>query len=315
LNEKILKDLREEFEYFYPVDIRNSGKDLIQNHLTFYLFHHVAIFPEKFWPRAISANGFVNVYGTKMSKSKGNIIPLKDLIDAIGSDLVRINIVASNEGMDDADWRDESIASYKERIDYLVNLVSQAKKAKRNSVQTIDNYLQSRIQQIIKKATENYEQLNFRSVTQAVLFDSYNDLKWYLERVGGIKNANRKIFKEVLSIIVRMLSPVAPHICEEMWEKLGNKNFVSIAECSENSVRKTIEDLRNVLKLTGKKKKLYLYFVADKELNNFRNAEQLIKKIFGFSKVEMFLVSDEKKYDPQNKSAKAKFGKPGIYLE
>jgi len=329
LNEKILNDMKDEFEYFYPVDIRNSGKDLIQNHLTFYLFHHVAIFPEKFWPKAISANGFVNVSGTKMSKSKGNVIPLKDLIDSIGSDLVRINIAASNEGLDDADWRDENVVSYKERIDYLFNLVSEVKKAKRNSIQTIDNYLQSRVQEIIKKATENFEQLNFRSAMQAVLFDSYNDLKWYLERVGGIKNANKKILRQAVTEIVKMLSPLTPHVCEEMWQKLGDKNFVAIAEWpkyyeklidknaiqSENSIRKTIEDLRNVLKLTGKKKKLYLYFVADKELVNFKGIEQLVKKIFGFSKVEMFLISDKKKYDPQNKSAKAKFGKPGIYLE
>jgi leucyl-tRNA synthetase len=293
------------------------------------LFHHVAIFPEKFWPRAISANGFVNISGTKMSKSIGNIAPLKDLIDSIGADLVRINISAANEGLDDADWRDENVASYKERIDYLFDLVSQLKKAKRSSVKTIDRFLQSRNQQMIKKATENYEQLNFRSSTQAVLFDSYNDLKWYLERVGGIKNANKKILKEALSSIVQILSPIIPHVCEEMWEKLGNKIFVSNSSWpqfseklidekaveSENQVRKTMEDLRNVLKLTGQKKKLYLYFVTDMELSNFEDAEEIIKKNFGFSKVQMFLVSDEKRYDPQNKSAKAKFGKPGIYLE
>jgi leucyl-tRNA synthetase len=329
LNEKILKKIREEFEYFYPVDLRTSGKDLLQNHLTFYLFHHTAIFDEKFWPEAIAINGFVNVSGTKMSKSKGNIIPMKDLIDAIGADLVRINIVASNEGVDDGDWRDDTVSSYKERIDYLCDLVSQFKKANRNSEKTIDRFLQSRIQQTIKKAAENYEQLNFRSASQAVLMDTHNDLRWYLERVGEIKNANRQIFKEALTVIVSMLAPLAPHVCEEMWEKLGNKNFVTISAWpqyseklvdekaveNENQVRKTMEDLRNVLKLAGKKKKLYLYFVTDKEFANFKDVEQIIKKNFGFSKVEMFLVSDEKKYDPQNKSAKAKFGKPGIYLE
>ena len=329
LNAKILKEMRNEFEYFYPVDMRTSGKDLMQNHLTFYIFHHVAIFPEKFWPKAIAVNGYVNISGTKMSKSKGNFIPMRDLIDAIGADLVRLNIIASSEGVDDGDWRDESVASYKERIDYLFDLVSQLKKAKRNSVQPIDKYLQSKINQTIKKATENYEQLNFRSAMQSTLFDSYNDLKWYFERVGGIKNANRKIINQTLSVIVRMLAPMAPHVCEEMWEKMGSKNFVSLAQWpehsdklidqkaieSENAVRKIIEDIRNVMKLAGNKQKLYLYFVTDKEFVNFKNAEQFIGKIFSFSKVQMFLVSDKKKYDPQNKSTKAKFGKPGIYLE
>lgn len=197
LNEKIVKELREEFEYFYPVDLRTSGKDLLQNHLTFYLFHHVAIFDDNFWPEGIAINGFVNVSGTKMSKSKGNIIPMKDLIDAIGADLVRMNIVSSNEGVDDGDWRDETVASYKERIDYLFDLVSDFKKAKRNSVKNIDRFLQSRIQQTVKKATENYEHLNFRSGMQSVLMDSHNDFKWYFERVGGIKMRTNK-FSESL---------------------------------------------------------------------------------------------------------------------
>jgi leucyl-tRNA synthetase len=103
---EMLKAMKEEFEYWYPVDLRNSGKDLVQNHLTFYLFHHVAIwkdFPEK-WPRGIGVNGFVKVEGEKMSKSKGNFIPLRDLIGQYSADLVRINIVASAEGLEDADW-------------------------------------------------------------------------------------------------------------------------------------------------------------------------------------------------------------------
>jgi leucyl-tRNA synthetase len=57
INEVILKKMRREFEFFYPVDLRTSGKDLIPNHLTFYLYNHVAIFPERFWPRGIRANG------------------------------------------------------------------------------------------------------------------------------------------------------------------------------------------------------------------------------------------------------------------
>src|SRR3989344_8813436 len=88
----LLIDMKKEFDYFYPMDIRNSGKDLVQNHLTFFIYQHVAMFPESKWPRAISVNGFVNVEGEKMSKSRGNIIPLKDLINQHGADMVRINI-------------------------------------------------------------------------------------------------------------------------------------------------------------------------------------------------------------------------------
>ena len=328
LNEKVLKEMKEEFEYFYPVDIRNSGKDLVQNHLTFYLFHHVAIFAEKFWPKAISVNGFVNVSGTKMSKSKGNIIPLKDLMDAIGSDLVRINIAASNEGLDDADWRDESVASYKARLQFLFTLVREMKKARRNSMLTIDNYLNSRMQEHIKNVTVFYEEMKFRSAVQSGLFNATNDIKWYIERLGGIKNCNKKVLKEAVSTVVKLLAPLTPHICEEMWSKIG-KGFVSAAAwpcydekiVDKNAVElegifvRVVEDLRNVLKIVGKKNNAYLYVVTDKELRHLEDGKEFIRKQLGFKKVAMFKTSDSKKYDPQGKTAKAKYGKPGIFLE
>ncbi|KHJ86209.1 hypothetical protein OESDEN_14049 [Oesophagostomum dentatum] len=57
--EEKLKMLRKEYLYWYPIDMRASGKDLIQNHLTFLLFNHVLIWPSKIklWPESIRANG------------------------------------------------------------------------------------------------------------------------------------------------------------------------------------------------------------------------------------------------------------------
>jgi len=330
LNKKIIKEMREEFEYFYPVDLRTSGKDLVQNHFTFFLFHHTAIWDDpKYWPKSIGVNGYVKVLGSKMSKSIGNVIPLKDLIDSIGADLTRINIVSSNEGMDDAEWRDESVISYISRIELLADFISQLKKSKRKTVKEIDKYLLSRMQLHVKNATQNYESIKFRSVAQNTIFDFVNDLKWYTERVGGMKNCNRKVLAVCLSALVRMLAPMIPHACEDFWNKLGNKKLVSVAEWPkydekgidknaiqmEENFKKTIEDLKNVVKLAGKKKNLYLYFVTDKEIAYFDQSLDFIKKQFNFKQIKTFKVSDKKKYDPQSKSTKSKFGKPGIYLE
>ena len=74
-----LDRLKNEFNYWYPVDLRVSGKDLIQNHLTFFLYNHAAIFPEEHWPRAIRTNGHVLLNGEKMSKSTGNFKTLKQV--------------------------------------------------------------------------------------------------------------------------------------------------------------------------------------------------------------------------------------------
>jgi leucyl-tRNA synthetase len=62
--------MRREFKYWYPLDLRCSGKDLIRNHLTFALLNHAAIFKGKkeLWPRAYFCNGYILVDGNKMSK-------------------------------------------------------------------------------------------------------------------------------------------------------------------------------------------------------------------------------------------------------
>jgi len=329
LNKEVLREMRKEFDYFYPVDLRNSGKDLVQHHLTFFIFHHVALFDKKYWPKAIGVNGYVNVSGTKMSKSKGNILPVEELVKNVGADLVRINIVAASEEMNDADWRDENVSSYETRIMFLMQLAKNLKNAKRDTEQMIDKYLESRIQEIIRSSTENYELMKFRSAAQFAFFDSVNELKWYLERVGGIKNANRKIVSEAMSVIIRLISPLLPHLSEEMNQIMKGRKLIAISEWPkfeekkidkkimemENVLKKTIDDIMNVQKLSEKKEKLYLYFATDKELEYFNQATNFIKKRFKFKKIWNFRNDDEKKYDPQNKATKAKFGKPGIYLE
>jgi len=330
LDKNIIKEMGDEFEYFYPIDLRNSGKDLVQNHLTFFIFHHTAIWDDsKYWPKTISVNGFVNISGTKMSKSLGNIIPLKDLVKTCGADLVRINIAASNEGLKDADWRDESLSGYNSRVQFLNGLIDDLSKAKRKDDKNIDLYLKSKVQAHIKNTTENYEGLKFRSGVQSALFDMTNDLKWYIERVGGMENCNKNILREALTIATKLLSPILPHICEEFWEKLGNKEFVSLEKWPEhqerlikkdvieleNILKKTLEDLNQVIKLAGKKKKAYLYVATDKEFNYFKESLDFVKEKFNFETIDLFKASDPKKYDPQNKASKAKYEKPGIYLE
>jgi leucyl-tRNA synthetase len=62
-----LASMRREFSYWYPLDIRVSGKDLINNHLTFALYHHVALFSKDRWPQGFRVNGHLMLNGKKMS--------------------------------------------------------------------------------------------------------------------------------------------------------------------------------------------------------------------------------------------------------
>ena len=130
-------------------------------------------------------------------------------------------------------------------------------------------------------------------------------------------------------LMVLLFSPIIPHTAEELWDKLGNKKFVATVKWPkvdgkkidknllelEKIFKKTQEDLNNILKLAGKKNNAYLYFVTDKEFDYFLESKNYLKDLLKFKKVEMYKVSDKNKYDPQQKAARAKYGKPAIFLE
>ncbi len=279
LDERTIEEMREEFEYFYPVDMRCSAKDLVQNHLTFFIMQHIALWeemPEK-WPRAIAVNGRVMVEGEKMSKSKGNIIPLRDLIEKFGADLVRINIVCSGEDMDDADWRAENIKGYESRLRFLADVINDLEKMKNNRIGNAERFLLSKLQKIVKRTTESYEILKFRTAVVHCLFEASSHLKWYMRRCGDKKKMNREVTRRYLETVIRLLCPMVPHYSEEMWEKLGNSSFVSLAEWpefdktmidekaekGEELIRHVLEDAENIIRLVKRKPKKLIIYVAE----------------------------------------------------
>ena len=83
ISKEALEAMRREFQFWYPVDLRVSGKDLVPNHLTYYLYNHTAIWPKEsnLWPKGIRANGHLLLNGEKMSKSTGNFMTLSEAID------------------------------------------------------------------------------------------------------------------------------------------------------------------------------------------------------------------------------------------
>ncbi len=82
--------MRQEFNFWYPFDLRVSGKDLIQNHLTFCLYNHTTMWPEAKWPLSMRCNGHLMLNSEKMSKSTGNFKTLAQAIQEYGADAMRV---------------------------------------------------------------------------------------------------------------------------------------------------------------------------------------------------------------------------------
>ena len=278
---RILHEMRKEFVYFYPVDMRHSAKDLVSNHLSFYIFHHTELFPEAQWPKGIVANGFVLMGGDKMSKSLENIIPLRQAVAKYGADPLRIGTIATAELNQDTDFSEALAASLQDR---LANLIFQSRKLAKRKIakpaySTLDRWMTSRLNTAIQSTTAAMEILRVREVVNTVLYHLENDAAWYQRRLGPTKkkdDARSQVMRQVVDAKARMLAPLAPHVAEEMWATLGNKGLVAqaewpkasdrfidrTAEASESIVRQTLEDTGEILKATGIKPKSVTYYTA-----------------------------------------------------
>ena len=102
--------MKHEFSYFYPFDVRSSGKDLIPNHLTFCIYNHAALFGEDKWPLAMRTNGHLMLNGQKMSKSKGNTLTMRESVEKFGADATRLSLADAGDGIEDANF-DEKTAN------------------------------------------------------------------------------------------------------------------------------------------------------------------------------------------------------------
>jgi leucyl-tRNA synthetase len=278
ITKELLEQIRDEFAYFYPVNARHSGRDLVPNHLTFFVFNHIAIFPKKYWPEEIIVNGSVLMDGKKMSKSMGNIIPLRDAIRTYGADPIRLAILISAELLQDADFNLEAVKGIKNKLENMLEDCSKYKLKPNTNLQQEERWLQSRLQQLISETTVSVEKMRLREALHYVLYEFDSDIQWYLKRIDAKNRTDTaSMLHEVLSARVAMLSPFAPHIAEEMWEKLGNTDSVSKATWpsvlddkidivsiqSENLLKSTMEDIKNILKVTKITPRRIIIYTSD----------------------------------------------------
>jgi len=288
LDPMILKRMRNEFTYFYPLDSRNSGRDLVPNHLTFFIFNHAAIFPKKLWPCQIVVNGSVLMEGKKMSKSFGNIIPLREAIKTYGADPFRLAVLATAELLQDADFSNSLAKSINERLErfyaFALEVIKMREETKGSQLTSIDKWMLSSLQYYIRDVTEAMENLRVREAVHNALYLLDQDIQWYSRRTSAEpSNPERKgtiasVLNEVLDARVRLLTPFAPHLCEEIWRKANQSGFVSVAQWpsydetridtkvieQENLIKATMDDTLSIIQATGITAKRICYYTSAK---------------------------------------------------
>ena len=243
------KQIREEFKYYYPLDSRHSGRDLVPNHLSFFIFNHSIIFPKPLWPKQIVVNGSVLMDGKKMSKSMGNIIPLRSTIKQFNADSIRVAMLILGELLQDVDFSFSTLKGIYSRLNEIYEF-GKTLGTKQNTaviskdlehelprrfsqLNAEDRWLLNRITSTIKDITYSFDEMRIRDALNTVLYLMDKDFEWYLKRKEAKSTAAADgLFKNDTDIFVisyffkariKMLAPFCPFLAEELWELLGSK--------------------------------------------------------------------------------------------
>jgi leucyl-tRNA synthetase len=302
--QEFLDEARKEFTYWYPLDSRHSGRDLVENHLTFMIFHHVALFPEKYWPKQIVVNGFILYEGKKMSKSLRNIVPLSKAIETYGPDGVRTALIYGAELEQDLDFRPSLALRLSKELENFLDLAKKVKDVKplmHTPSNKMNRWILSRLRRVVEETTSDMNSLRLRAAFHKIMFEIKTDINWWLERKGFssinelVKRGDeesKETLRLLVEILTRMLQPFAPFTAEEAWEILGNEGFVSLAEwpspdtlpkdhvieLEEEYLKILIEDINEVLKLVPNATKATIFVTPKEEYSLLLKAIEAVEK-------------------------------------
>lgn len=224
-----LERMRREFRYFYPLDLRVSAKDLIPNHLTMFLYCHTALFPEEFWPRSIRANGHLLLNNEKMSKSTGNFMTLRQMLQKFGTDASRIALADAGDTMEDANFDEQSanaailrLYTLKEWLEFVAANPQDLRTT--GPFNFYDKVFEAELDKLICDARAAYEAANYKQALKSGLFDLQITRDYYRDVTNslGLKMHHDLALRyaEVQSLLIL---PIAPHFAEHVWSEVLKK--------------------------------------------------------------------------------------------
>lgn len=229
----VLKQMKYEFEYFYPLDVRVSGKDLITNHLTFWMYTHTAIFDQDLWPRGVRGNGHLLLNGDKMSKSTGNFLTMKEAVVKFGADATRLSLADAGDSLEDANFEEATanamilrLFTLKEWIEDQAGRKAELRTGKYNFH---DRAFDNEMNELVQSTEKLYIQANYRAALKTGLYDFNASRDWYREIVGSEGMHVDLVFRWI-ECQALLITPYAPHISEYIWSDiLQNKTSIQTA--------------------------------------------------------------------------------------
>ena len=289
-NQKALAD-PELLKYWLPVDWYNGGMEHVTRHLIYSRFWHrflydIGVVPTKEPYAKRTAQGLIlGPDGEKMSKSRGNVVDPNDVVDEFGADVLRVYILFMGDYGSAAPWSESSVRGCKRFLERVADLPEMIHEG------TETPKLNSKLHKTIRKVSSDIEEMKFNTAITAMM-GFLNDV----DEAGGLT-------KDELSLFIRILCPFAPHLAEEIWEKLGNTSLCAMAPWPSHDEAKTVDEtieiavqvngkMRAVIEIpTGCDKDTALAAAhADQRLAPMLADVQIIKEIYVPNKIINFVV-------------------------
>ncbi len=281
----------EALDYWMPVDWYNGGMEHVTLHLLYSRFwakflYDIGVIKCKEPYLKRTAHGMVlGEDGSKMSKSRGNVINPDDIVREYGADTLRLYEMFIGDFEKEAPWSQTGIKGCRRFVERVVGLCDMAKG------DGVTPKLENAFHKTIKKVTLDIENMKFNTAIAAMM-----------SLVNDIYDAGT-LTRDELKIFVHLLCPFAPHISEEIWESLGGEGLLSLDKWPEYDEAKTVDSTVSVaVQICGKTKEIIeiakgaseeeatAAAMAVPKIASMLEGKQIIKKIFVRDRILNFVA-------------------------
>jgi len=284
----------EELKYWMPVDQYIGGVEHAILHLLYSRFFIKALydmgfvnFKEPF--KRLFTQGMVCKDGAAMSKSKGNVVTPGEILSQYGVDSTRAMILFASPPEVDMEWTDKGMEGafrFLNRVWRLIynnlDYLEKIKVKNEISFEKIDDEakkLRQKTHQTIKKVTEDIEQkFHFNTAISAIM-ELVNEVYKFELDEKFLKEGDILVLKEALEIIVRLLSPITPHLSEELWQEMGHRESIYGQLWPKYDIKLLEEEEKLIVVQVNGKLRGRLLVPASYDDNRIRNEALSLPKI------------------------------------
>ena len=274
--------------YWSPTDFYVGGDHAVAHLLYVRFWSHVfkdmGLVDFKEPVKKLVYHGYINAEdGTKMSKSKGNVIDPLDIIDqGYGADALRTYLLFMGPIELDASWDSHGIAGIYRFLNRVWVLVQQYDAAEKEFTGN-DDAIRVAQHKTVRKVTDDIRRLSFNTAI-AGLMEFVNDL--YKFKIDGY---SKEVWAEALGALVQMIEPFAPHMANELWEQLGHEGLVQNAAWPVWDEALTVEDVITIaVQVNGKLR-------GEIQVGKDTDPEEIKAKALAHENVARFVMGEPKK--------------------